>query len=629
MSLMPLPADDFASAQRAHKASDLPLAERLCRRLVQEKPTHFDAWLLLADCCRGQGKGADSEQAARQAVRLLPQSAEARFRLGAALAVLGRRDEASASYREALTRDPGHAEALTNLGVLLAESGRLADALPLLAESARRGPSSPVAQHNLGVALAQHGQPDQAADRLREALRLDPTYPDACYNLANVLASQGKRGDAIELYRKAIALRPTYGDAYNNLGLALIDENRPGEALILLEHALRLRPTPEQHANRGLALEALARYAEAADAQREALRLNPAYADAHSNLGNALRAQGRLEEALACYDLALAYQPDTVSIRWNRALCLLQAGDFQRGWQDYEWRWKRPQTPPRPLPGTAWNGEPIEGKTIFLYCEQGLGDAIQFVRYTASAAERGVRVILECPGRLAELFDTCPGVDRVQPEGQPLSAYDFHAPLLSLPRLCGTNSLADIPARVPYLTPRSDLVAKWRERLAALDGYRVGVVWQGNVHHKGDRHRSLPLAAFAPVTHMPGVRLVSLQHGPGTEQIAALRARFPVAELGPDFDAGGFSEVAAVMHCLDLVISVDTAAGHLAGALGVPVWLLLGAAPDWRWLTNRDDTPWYASMRLFRQNHPGDWDDVMLGVANALRESPRKPAPGS
>jgi tetratricopeptide (TPR) repeat protein len=617
---MPLPADDFASAQRAHKAGDLAGAERLCRRVVQEKPTHFDAWLLLADCCRAQGKGGDAAQAARQAVRLVPQSAEARFRLGTALAALGRRDDAAASYREALTRDPGHAEALTNLGVLLAESGRLADALPLLAESARRAPASPVAQHNLGVALAQHGQPEQASDRLREALRLDPTYPDACYNLANVLAGQGKRGDAIELYRRAISLRPAYGDAYNNLGLALIDENRPGEALILLEHALRLRPTPEAHGNRGLALEALARYAEAADAQREALRLNPGYADAHSNLGNALRAQGRLEEALACYDLALTYQPDSVSIRWNRALCLLQAGDFQRGCQEYEWRWKRPQTPPRPLHGLAWNGEPIEGKTVFFYCEQGLGDAIQFVRYTASVAEHGARVILECPGRLAELFATCPGVDRVQPEGQPLPAYDLHAPLLSLPRLCGTNSLADIPARVPYLTPRSDLAAKWRERLAALDGYRVGVVWQGNVHHKGDRHRSLPLAAFAPVARMPGVRLVSLQHGPGTEQIAALRARFPVAELGPDFDAGGFSEAAAVMHCLDLVVSVDTAAAHLAGALGVPAWLLLGAAPDWRWLTARDDTPWYPTMRLFRQHHTGDWDHAMTGVAAVLRD---------
>jgi hypothetical protein len=318
--------------------------------------------------------------------------------------------------------------------------------------------------------------------------------------------------------------------------------------------------------------------------------------------------------------MALRLDPQSASTHWNRALALLQGGDYARGWPEYEWRWRRPGARPRlSTDRPAWDGRPLEGRTILLWCEQGLGDAIQFARYAPRVQRQGGRVLLQCPGILRALFRTLPGVEAVLAEGEALPAFDVHAPLLSLPALLGTT-LATVPAEVPYLSADPALVGAWRKKLAAVPGLRVGVAWQGNPHHKWDRHRSVHLAAFAPLARVGGVRLVSLQKGPGAEQLAALRGRLPVVDFGDDLGASGpYPDTAALMRGLDLVVTVDTATAHLAGALGVPVWVPLSTIVDWRWLLGREDSPWYPTMRLFRQAQLGDWGPVFARLAEELR----------
>jgi Flp pilus assembly protein TadD len=468
--------------------------------------------------------------------------------------------------------------------------------------------------------LAQRGQPDEAITCFREALRLKPDYPEAHYNLGTTLGELGRREEAVVCYREAIRLRPDYAEALNNLGLALTELGRPGEAAVLLRQAARLRADfVEGHNNLGLALADLGRFDEAISHYEQALRLKPDYADAHANLAGVYMNQGRLEESIASYDHALRLQPNSASAHCNRALALLLAGDYERGWPKYEWRWKRKAAKPRPFRQPQWDGSPLEGRTILLWCEQGLGDAIQFVRYAQSVKQRGGRVVLECPSILLRLFANIPGVDQLVAEGAELPAFDVQAPLMSLPAILGTT-LAIVSSDVPYLTADPELVEQWRSRLEALPGFKVGISWRGNPHHKWDRHRSIPLAKFAPLASVPGVRLISLQKGPGTEQVKAFMKHYPISEFGDELDAtGAFPDTSAIVRCLDLVITTDTAIAHLAGALGAPVWLALSTVVDCRWGLDREDTPWYPTMRLFRQRTLGDWDFLFERMAVQLR----------
>jgi Flp pilus assembly protein TadD len=506
------------------------------------------------------------------------------------------------------------------LGIALAGQGKAEEALAIFRQATQARPDVAQAHHNLGVALAQGSKPTEAADSLRQAIRLQPGYAEAQYNLGAVLGTLGQRDEAIAAYREAVRLRPDYGEAYNNLGLALPEAGKPEEAVVLLRQAVRLRPQAAEGPNNlGLALAELGRFAEAEAAYHEALRLNPRYAEAHANLGNAYKEQGRTQEALACYGLALALAPDAASARYNRSLALLQAGDYERGWAEYEWRWKRPTMPPRHAHKPRWDGKPLEGRTILLWCEQGLGDAIQFVRYAPLVKARGGSVVLECPPPLRPLFQACAGVDRLVAEGESLPDCDVQAPLLSLPGLLGTT-LETVPAAVPYLAAEEARVEQWGRLLRQLPGFKVGIVWQGNPRFPWDRYRSFPLDCLAPpLAAVDGVRLVSLQKGPGVEQLNRLARRFDVAVLPEELDAAGpFQDTAAVMKGLDLVVTCDTAAAHLAGALGVPAWVALAAVADWRWLQKRADTPWYPTLRLFGQKELGNWAGVFQEMAAAL-----------
>jgi tetratricopeptide (TPR) repeat protein len=580
-------ADMLETATRYRSAGELARAEPLYRQVVQADPTNAAAWRLL----------------------------------GETYSALGRLAEAAGSYRQALRFQPGHFETLADLGVALAQQGQLAEAVPTLRQAIRVKPDFAQAHHNLGVALAQSGELEQAAASLGEAIRLKPDYAEAHYNLGNTLVELNRREEAVPVYRRALELKPDYVDALNNLGLALNELGKPGEAAILLQQATRLKPDHAEALNNlGLALADQGRFDEASAVYDCALRVNPRYAEAHTNLGSAYKEQGRLEEAIACYDYALWLQPGAASTHWNRSLAYLAQGDYKRGWAEYEWRWKRKRTRRRPFTQPAWDGSPLEGRTIVLYMEQGLGDMIQFIRYAPLVKQRGGRVVVECPNILVQLFSSVAGVDHLVAEGSELLSFDVHAPLMSLPYLLGTR-LDTVPADVPYLSVPAELVQQWHDRLAGDETFKIGIAWQGNPHHKWDRHRSVPVSQFAPLAAVPGVELIRLQHGHGAAALCSVDKRFCMTELArvQEPEGGTFAETAALMMNLDLIVTVDTAVAHLAGALALPVWVALSTIVDWRWLLQRSDTPWYPTMRLFRQSELGKWEPVFARMADELR----------
>ena len=353
---------------------------------------------------------------------------------------------------------------------------------------------------------------------------------------------------------------------------------------------------------------------------REALRFNPDYAGAHYNLGNCLTQQEKLEEALACYGRASAAQVPLCAGALEPFLGVVAARRFSTGLAGIRMALDQAGVVRRQFAQPRWDGSPLQGRTILLYAEQGLGDTIHFIRYLALVKKQGGTVILECQPQLVRLLAGAPGIDRLIPAGCPLPAFDVHAPLLSLPGIFHT-ALDTVPATVPYLNADADLVEYWRRELEPVGRFKIGIAWQGQPTFRFDRQRSIPLTHFAPLAQVPGVQLIALQKGPGTDQLRALVGRFPVLDLSSRLDEanGAFMDTAAVMMNLDLVISSDTAVPHLAGALGVPVWLALALVPDWRWLLHRADSPWYPCMRLFRQKCFGQWEEVFNRMADELQ----------
>jgi tetratricopeptide (TPR) repeat protein len=522
---------------------------------------------------------------------------------------------------------PGRSDSQTARATALAQEGHRREAIALFREVLDFRPNHNPARFNLGVALAQEKRFTEALECFQEVVRCQPNCGEAHVALANVLGELGRDDEAVAAYHEALRHKPDLVDALNNLGVALTRLHRGSEAVIFLRQAVRLRPDfTEGHNNLGLAYAEEGDFTAAIACFEEALRLDPRSVNAHSNLGSALHGQGKSAEAVASYGLALALKPDCATTHWNRSLAWLLMGDFQKGWPEYEWRWQRKEAVQQPFPQPRWDGSALPDGTILLHAEQGLGDILQFVRYAPLVKERVRKVIVAGPLPVAGLFRTCPGVDGIVTENEALPAFDVQAPLMSLPGLLGTT-LATIPANVPYLAAEPAKLEQWRERLRGVSGFRVGIAWQGNPRHKGDRHRSFPLALLAPLAHVGGVSLVSLQKGAGNEQLA--QSRFPVVDVGPEL--ADFTDTAAVMMCLDLVISCDTAPVHLAGALGVPVWVALSTILDWRWLLDREDSPWYPTMRLFRQRRLGEWKPVFRHMARQLRRLVRsrlKPGAG-
>ena len=428
--------------------------------------------------------------------------------------------------------------------------------------------------NNLGEAFRALHRIPEAVTCCRRALQLNPDFAEARNNLGAAFKEQGNLAEAIACYRRALDRKPDFAEAHYNLGVAVNDQGQLDEAIACYRRALELKPD---------------------------------YAEAHTNLGVALGDQGKLDEAAACYRRILARMPDFAEARWNQSLLSLLTGDFPQGWAGYQWRWKAKICQPRDFPQPLWDGQPLEGKTILLHAVQGLGDTIQFIRYATLVKKAGARVLVECQKPLVRLLAGCRGVDALIGRGDELPPFDVQAPLLSLPGIFGT-SLETIPADVPYLFADSGLAEHWRRELASIAAFKIGIAWRGSPIHRNDRARSFPLSCFEPLANLPGIHLFSLQKGPGAEELQAACDHFPVAELGSRLN--DFMDTAAVMRNLDLVITCDTSIAHLAGALGVPVWVAMPLVPDWRWLLGRDDSPWYPAMRLFRQKSLGDWSGV-------------------
>ncbi len=479
-------------------------------------------------------------------------------------------------------------------------------------------PGETMIQNSLSLAGAylQAGDWPRAELACRQVLAVDPSVGDAWFILGVASQILGKIHESVGCYRNAVQLVPYNAEAWNNLGASYSSLRRPEEAEACIRQALRLAPDYAQaHNNLGNALQAQGKHDEAITCYRRALHFKPDYHAAYDHLGLVLHAQGRLAEAVDCYGQALRLAPEYAVAHMNRALAWLQMGDFARGWVEYEWRWRCPEHPVPDLAAPVWDGTPLDGRTILLRAEQGLGDTLQFIRYARLVEHQGGRVVVSCPGSLARLLARTPGVDRVVPEEPPDFEFACHAPLMSLPRILGTT-LQTIPAEVPYISPDPALSLHWREELEAIDGLKVGIAWQGNPDHKKDRLRSFKLDRFEPLARIPGVRLFNLQKGFGSEQLEKASGRLPITDLGPRLD--DFMDTAAVVANLDLLILPDTALAHLAGALGVPAWVALPFASDWRWLLAREDTPWYPTMRLFRQARWGDWDDVFGRIERDL-----------
>jgi len=567
-----------------HRAGRLDQAEPLYRQVVAQSPQRAQAWHLLGALCLQSDRAAEAVQAISKAIALDPGQADYFNHLGAAYSTLNDHDAAVSALRRAVQLAPGVATSHFNLGTALRTAGRL----------------------------------EEAVASFRHAVAANPLAAEAHYNLANTLRDLRIPTEAEAAYRAAIAARPGYGRAMINLASLLGEQQRHDEALAMAHQAVAADPS---HANAHVTLGTLLRDAGQFDVALTSLRkgveLAPTMAEAHNNLGTVLQAHSRFDEALACYDRALQLDPQLADAHFSRASHMLRQGDLAAGFAEYEWRWKCKSYSTRTFSQPRWNGEPLAGRTILLHAEQGLGDTLQFIRFAAQVQSRGARVVVECQPPLVDLLSSCPGIDQLVPVGAPLPAFDVHCPLMSV---SGALSVPiDRLWTGSYLETDPALVNAWRERLAARPGLRIGICWQGNPRHLFDRQRSFPLAQLAPIARHREVQLVSLQKGPGVEQIAS--APFPVMELGDELDVTRpFVDTAAVMKSLDLVISADTATCHLAGALGVPTWIALSAHSDWRWFLNREDSPWYPSVRLFRQSTLDDWETVFARMADEVRK---------
>jgi tetratricopeptide (TPR) repeat protein len=549
-------------------------------------------------------------------------SADELNQIGIRLAQQGRLAEALASFQRALQLQPGLPQTHNNLGIALQDQGRLEEAVASYRRALALRPDYAMAYNNLGTALKEQQKLDEALACFRRALQLKPDDVMANSNAAMALKDQGQLAEAAACYRRTLELKPDYAEAYADYGVVLRGLGSLDEAEACCRRALQLKPDlPAGLANLGVVLRDQGKLDEAVDCQRRALELKPGFAEAWANLGVALTDQGRLTEAADCYRRALELKPNLPEARLNRSLLWLLCGDFQQGWPEYEWRWQAElkrfvsRFPRCPL----WDGQFLQGKTILLHAEQGLGDTIQFIRYAALVKDRGAKVIVECQEPLVRLLAGCRGVDELIGQGKDLPAFDVHAPLLSLPGVFNT-SLETIPAEVPYLFAKRESVEQWRAELGAAAGFKIGIAWRGSPVHLNDRTRSFPLNCFESLAALPGVRLFSLQKGAGAEQLQELAGRFPVTELGSRLQ--DFADTAAVLVNLDLVITCDTAIAHAAGALGAAIWVALPLAPDWRWLLDRADSPWYPTLRLFRQQSPGDWAGVFDQIKTALSAQP-------
>ncbi len=544
-------------------------------------------------------RGSDVRRAVRHAIRLHTD---------------GKLDAAADAYRAILKRHPEAGACWSNLGVALRKLGRKDEGLEVLRQGARVCPDHVDLNFNLGNALADAGDLEGALERYRAAFASDPEHLKAATSCGAVLLRLERFEQAVDHYGTALRRHPDNARLYHALGRTLWNLRQVEAAVTAYQRAIALGPAPSFYryrTNLHDALTALGRYAEDERQLRDAAAQNADSPAVLAALGQALINQGRLDQGLEYCDAALAVAPDHLSARLGRARANFLAGRYAAAWPDYQWRRRdKSYRSQEGVTGRVWKGQDLDGQSILLYGEQGLGDVIQFARYAPLVAQRGAEVFLYCPPRLARLLRRLPGVAQVVPGDRPCPRTDWICSLLDVPGVWGTD-LDSIPGACPYLSPRTPR----RPLLPPTRQFRIGIAWAGNPAYKHDRERSCRPDDFAPVIELPGTEFVSFQVGPRARDLHA-GWRGLISEAGRKLVP--FEATADALAEVNLVITVDTAIAHLAGALGRPVWNLLAFAPDWRWLLGRNDTPWYPTMRLFRQPAPNDWAGVFREVRREL-----------
>ena len=613
-------------------------------------PAHLNALIIRGNVLTERKQWEAAKSSYEQAIALKPDYAEVYSNLGNALKYLKRFDAALTNYDRAIALKPDYAEAHSNRGDLLMECNRLEEALASYDQAIALKPDYADAWSNRGLALQKLHRMDEALScfdqaiahnqwhqdayfnrgvvlnklqRLEDALpsfdqviTLNPQHANAYFSRGHTLHKLQQLDAALSNYDQAIAIDPQHADAYANRGWALQKLQRLEEALLSYDQAIAINPLhADAYSNRGTALEELQRLGEALLSFEQAIALDPLHANAYSNRGCVLHKFQRLDEAIASFDQAIAINPGYADAHYNKAHALLLAGHYVPGWKLYEWRWKREGgLVERFFPQPLWTGaENLSGKTILLHGEQGRGDRIQFCRYAKLVKQLGATVLLEVPSPLTALFAEMDGVDVVLEFGKPLPAFDYHCPLLSLP-LAFKTELETIPNPGVYLKCNASKRSDWSQQLGEKTKPRVGLVWRGSTEHKNDHNRSLPLAQLLP--HLPSnFDYVSLQKEVPEEERELLRTS-SIRHFGEALQ--DFSDTAALCDRMDIVLSVDTSVAHLAAAMGKPTWILLPYAPDWRWLLNREDSPWYSSVKLYRQAAPGEWHPVLEKVSHDL-----------
>jgi tetratricopeptide (TPR) repeat protein len=526
-----------------------------------------------------------AEETYKKILRMQPDSVNALHFLGITYYRLQNYDSAIMYIKKALQLKPDYVDAYNNLGLVFQDKGQIEDAVSCFLKALRINPNFVQSYVNLGNTLQAKGSLDEAMVSFQKALQLDPNLFEVHVSLGSILHAKGSLDEAVACYQKAIQLNPQFYGIYNDLGIVLQEKLQFDEAALCF---------------------------------RRALRLNPRFIQSYINLGNTLQAKGSLDEAIACFQKVLQLDPDSAYANYNLSLSLLLSGNFEQGWEKYEWR--------RYIEGLSylrvnfsqpfWDGNDMKGGTVLLLGEQGFGDIIQFIRYAPYVAQRNAKVVVTCHSELKSLVQNVDGIQRVIKYGEQLPEFDAYCPLLSLPFIFHTT-IESIPVSIPYVRVNPYLVQKWKAELRYdHPDFKVGLVWSSNPKNTKLRYKSCLLSDFSQLAHFNNITFYSLQKGEAAVQVKNPSKGLNLIDLTEKIN--DFSDTAAFIKNLDLIISVDTAVAHLAGAIGKPVWILLPFSPDWRWMLNREDSPWYLTMRLFRQSTPGNWNTVIAHIEKEL-----------
>ena len=601
-----------------HSRGKISDAKVIYEQVLKKNSSHFNALQLLGAAYAQENKAEIALQYLNKAIKINKTNAVALNNRGFVLKTLKRFEEALDSFTQALKFKPDYVDAAYNRGLTLQELRRFDEAIETYNQILIKNPAHADALNNRGIALRELNRFDEAIASYNQALNIKPDFAEAFNNRGNTLKELKRFEEALENYNQAIQCKSNYAEAFFNRGIVLKQIKKFNEALECFDQAVCIKPDyAEAFSNKGLTLQEMKCFDEALNCYNKALFFKPNYSDAFNDKGNILKELGYFEEALKNYDQALTASPNNINAIWNKSLLLILIGKYSEGWSLYESRLVKEDTGHLyyKLPQLSWRGtDDLKDKTLLIYGEQGLGDVIQFVRYLKKINEHGIKTILEVPKTLVSIISTLDVPLTLIEKGLKLPDFDAHCPLLSLPYVFKTT-VDTIPNSIPYLFSNQEKVFKWKEQLGSLNRKRVGLVWSGSSKHNNDHNRSIQLELFSDILKLP-FEWHSLQKEYRDSDKEFLSSNTQIHQH--DVQLSDFSDTAALIDCMDLVISVDTSVAHLAGALGKEVWILLPHVPDYRWMLNRNDSPWYPTAKLFRQDSSKNWGGVLNQIKQKL-----------